>query len=318
MPFEMEDIDPVCSTPYPCLLRRRCLEPLYECKTDVEIMRLLSEKMGMDMIYAKSDQDFLRDVYQHGDQQEGRRCSYDDFATGEFVRNPMTKPEHLVADVRPLRGHALEVLHREARPLATASARRSPISRSSPITSMRTRRIWTIRCAKSTRSWAAASTTSTMCTPSSPCTPVIRELEPEPIIKINAADAAARGIEQGDLVRAYNDHGYAVVKALVTEGIMPGVVSIPAWLPGRPVRRGPYAGPHERVHERFLLEQRILRLPVRSREVRRGCQVMAHYGMVIDTKRCVGCNALHGGVQDGEQRARRIILDARAYRRRGR
>ncbi len=30
-------------------------------------------------------------------------------------------------------------------------------------------------------------------------TPVIRELEPEAMLKINAADAAARGIQQGDL-----------------------------------------------------------------------------------------------------------------------
>ena len=58
-------------------------------------------------------------------------------------------------------------------------------------------------------------------------TPVIREIEPEPLIKINATDAAERGIQQGDVVRAYNDHGYVVLKALVTEGIKPGVVSIP-------------------------------------------------------------------------------------------
>ena len=58
-------------------------------------------------------------------------------------------------------------------------------------------------------------------------TPAMRELEPEPMIKINAADAAARGIAQGDVVRVYNDHGYAVLRALVTEGIKPGVVSIP-------------------------------------------------------------------------------------------
>ena len=52
-----------------------------------------------------------------------------------------------------------------------------------------------------------------------------------------------------------------------------------AWSPFRtggsasPVRGGACPGPDERVHERFLLEQRVLRLPVRSREVRRGCEV---------------------------------------------
>ena len=28
-------------------------------------------------------------------------------------------------------------------------------------------------------------------------------------------------------MKAYNDHGYVVIKALVTEGIKPGVISIP-------------------------------------------------------------------------------------------
>ena len=50
-------------------------------------------------------------------------------------------------------------------------------------------------------------------------TPVMRELEPEPLLKVNATDAAERGIQQGDYVRVYNDHGYAVLKARVTEGI---------------------------------------------------------------------------------------------------
>ena len=49
----------------------------------------------------------------------------------------------------------------------------------------------------------------------------------EPTLKVNASDAAERGISQGDYVRVFNDRGYAVLKAVVTEGIKPGVVSIP-------------------------------------------------------------------------------------------
>ena len=33
----------------------------------------------------------------------------------------------------------------------------------------------------------------------------MRELEPEPLLKVNATDAAERGIQQGDYVRVYND-----------------------------------------------------------------------------------------------------------------
>lgn len=53
--FEVQDFDPVCSVPYPTFTQK-ALDPLYECKTDLEIMRLVTAKMGMD-IYPKSDDD---------------------------------------------------------------------------------------------------------------------------------------------------------------------------------------------------------------------------------------------------------------------
>ena len=48
---------------------------------------------------------------------------------------------------------------------------------------------------------------------------------------INPMDAEARGIADGDTVRAYNDHGEVRVNAKVTTRIIPGVVAIPqgAW-----------------------------------------------------------------------------------------
>jgi anaerobic dimethyl sulfoxide reductase subunit A len=48
---------------------------------------------------------------------------------------------------------------------------------------------------------------------------------------INPLDAAARGIQDGDLVRAWNDRGALVLPARTTPRILPGVVDIPqgAW-----------------------------------------------------------------------------------------
>ncbi len=45
-------------------------------------------------------------------------------------------------------------------------------------------------------------------------------------VRINAEDAATRGIEDGDLVELYNDRGTIIAGAVVSEDIMPGVVSI--------------------------------------------------------------------------------------------
>ena len=174
--FEVQDFDPVCSVPYPTFTQK-VLDPLYECKTDLEIMRLVTAKMGMD-IYPKSDDDFLKEVIDtEANVKQG--CTFDELKTGKLVRDASYTESRMVPkfDKYPLFGCSEHSKYHVHSQLAY--------------------------------------------------TPVMRELEPEPLLKVNATDAAERGIQQGDYVRVYNDHGYAVLKARVTEGIKPGVVSIP-------------------------------------------------------------------------------------------
>ena len=44
------------------------------------------------------------------------------------------------------------------------------------------------------------------------------------LIRLNSEDAAARGIADGDLVRAYNDRGSVVLCVRITERVRPGTV----------------------------------------------------------------------------------------------
>jgi anaerobic dimethyl sulfoxide reductase subunit A len=48
---------------------------------------------------------------------------------------------------------------------------------------------------------------------------------------MSTADARARGIAEGDMVRVFNDRGEVRIPAKVSERIMPGVVDLPqgAW-----------------------------------------------------------------------------------------
>jgi anaerobic selenocysteine-containing dehydrogenase len=55
----------------------------------------------------------------------------------------------------------------------------------------------------------------------------LRELDPEPTVKINPIDAKARGIKSGDHVECFNDRGHAVALASVNEAIRPGTLVYP-------------------------------------------------------------------------------------------
>ncbi len=53
----------------------------------------------------------------------------------------------------------------------------------------------------------------------------LRDIEAEPVLEISAADAAARGIAAGSVVRVFNDRGEYRCKAVVSERARPGVVN---------------------------------------------------------------------------------------------
>lgn len=56
---------------------------------------------------------------------------------------------------------------------------------------------------------------------------------PRPLLEIGAADAAARGIAEGDRVRVYNDRGELFAAAAVSDRLQPGLVTMPfGWWAG--------------------------------------------------------------------------------------
>jgi anaerobic selenocysteine-containing dehydrogenase len=62
--------------------------------------------------------------------------------------------------------------------------------------------------------------------------PSLRKLEPEPVLEINPLDAEPRGIADGDVVRLFNNHGQARLKAKLSTLIKPGVINVSqGWWP---------------------------------------------------------------------------------------
>ena len=62
--------------------------------------------------------------------------------------------------------------------------------------------------------------------------PQLRELLPEPLVDINPADAEERSIRTGDFVMVLSRRGCALMKANVTDAVLPGVVNAPHHWPG--------------------------------------------------------------------------------------
>jgi anaerobic selenocysteine-containing dehydrogenase len=56
--------------------------------------------------------------------------------------------------------------------------------------------------------------------------PMIKEINPEPLLEIHEFDAQKRDIRNGDLVVVHNERGNIKVKAKVTRGIKQGVVAL--------------------------------------------------------------------------------------------
>jgi anaerobic selenocysteine-containing dehydrogenase len=55
----------------------------------------------------------------------------------------------------------------------------------------------------------------------------LRRLMPDPLVNINPTDASPRGIQSGDMVIISSPRGSIMMKANVTDIILPGVVSTP-------------------------------------------------------------------------------------------
>lgn len=222
--FETVDIDPVCSIPF-ANVSQKSIEPLYECRSDIDIMRGLAPHIGLEKMFAQTDEEILAAVYDIP-ANTAAGISSEAILSGDMVRQAnypekshvrvygtaeSARLKYYIEKPTPRNSFGQQVADYEKYPYyepANEAYRENPLIDKYPL----------MGCSEHNKYHVHSQLAYT---------PLMRELEPEPMIKINASDAAARGIAQGDVVKAYNDHGYVVIKALVTEGIKPGVVSIP-------------------------------------------------------------------------------------------
>lgn len=224
--FEMDDVT-IISPPF-VKLQEKAIEPLYESKTDSEIFKLLAQRMGVGAKFqAISDLDFMRE-YLNSDalnqlgitlealqEKKAMRISKDlmIYGAGGVFPTETGRLQFYLENAAPTVDYGQEWDPRkEQLPILfeppSEAWYENPLMEKYPLSLYQEHTRWRVHTTWNRSEW-------------------LRELDPEPIVKINSQDAAPRGIKGGDIVKVYNDRGYVVLKAVINDGLRPGVVNIP-------------------------------------------------------------------------------------------
>ena len=223
--FEYEDII-TQGNHYHLVHATKAVEPPAEALPDTQIIKMLAEKMGYGDLFTMTENEWLRAyldteanaamglTYETLAEQHAFRYLPDPFLLWTdgifytpsqrmefYVENPTVygvalKPADLDREHLP---HFFEP--REAWP-GTELAERFPFVLMSERPRYRVHGQWAYD-------------------------PILRELDPEPTVKMNPADAEALGIEDGTHVECYNDRGHAVAKLVCNDAIRPGTLVYP-------------------------------------------------------------------------------------------
>lgn len=193
--------------------QEKAIEPLYESKSDFSMLAALARRMGMEGFMDQSEEQAIELVLASEHPTMAG-------VTLERLRQGPVLPSHPYAEFRTpsgklefyaeqLRGFGEELpVYRE--PMEGES---SPLAGKYPLTFYSTHTRYRVHSQFANVPWA-------------------RALDPEPALNMSPADAAARGIRDGDIVRVFNDRGEMHLKARVNAGISPGLVNITqGWSP---------------------------------------------------------------------------------------
>ncbi len=219
-----ETLDVVANSQhYHAQISEKAIEPLYESKSDADIVRMLADKMGVGEYFTKSDEEYLDEFLSSPKSEEfginvknlreKKRIRYmkEPFISceGNVFLTPTRRMEFYVENPTPLASSDEPLdIEREHLPRFFPPVEAWPdnsLYKKYPLVLLSERPRFRVHS-----QWYD--------------TPWLRELEPEPFVKINVKDAAARGIANHDYVEVFNDRGRAVVKAVLTEGVKPGAM----------------------------------------------------------------------------------------------
>ncbi|MFX1567499.1 MAG: molybdopterin-dependent oxidoreductase [Promethearchaeota archaeon] len=212
---------PVCSFlefsdflphPYPYVqLQQKVIEPLYESKSDVDIVAGLAEKLGFGQYFQGGEESMIDLIMDHSSLQGYSRDKLRKNAMllREIPENtniplPFSTPSgkiELYAEQLNEDGQALPIYLPPIEAPISGKPQKYPIAFIQGHSRFRTHSMF-------------ANVNSLL------------DLNPEPIVDINPIDASKRGINNGARVTILNDRGRTTLKTRISEGVGPGVIDI--------------------------------------------------------------------------------------------
>ncbi|MFC1943954.1 molybdopterin-dependent oxidoreductase [Chloroflexota bacterium] len=196
-------------------LQQKVIEPLYESKSDFQIAKGLASKLGFGEYFQKSEEEFIETILT-SEHPSMKGITLAGLKEGPIKLTPYSSGTHLRPAFRTPSGRIefysedgrLEKLG-ESLPVfkEPPEGAQQSLAEKYPLCMLSTHTRYRIHSTFANVDW-------------------IREIEPEPVLEMNPVDAEKRGILDGDMVVVYNDRGMVKVKAMLHEGIMPGVVNI--------------------------------------------------------------------------------------------
>jgi molybdopterin-containing oxidoreductase family molybdopterin binding subunit len=189
-------------------LQPKVIEPLYESKSDREIVNELGLRMGLGEDFVLTAEEYVERVLTSG------HPSMEGVTLEKLREGPVEAAPYNVTGFRTPSGR-IEFYSEQMREfgqelpvyLEPIESTRQPQAAKYPVSYISTHTKYGNHSLLANVSW-------------------LRELDPEPLLEINPIDAAKRNIEDGDMVVAFNNRGTVKLKAKVHDGVRPGTVNI--------------------------------------------------------------------------------------------
>ena len=223
--YEVNDVSMCFGTHPYVLLQEKAIEPLYECKGDFEIWKLLAAAMGstaFDGIEAEDycamwmDTDGARAVGLTYDALKEKKAikfvpgdNYVEHASGVWS-TATGKCQFYNESAAPAHNLGLEfVADHERLPYWEPPMEATYDGNAEyPFHYMQVHAKW-----RTHTQWFDV--------------PVLEEVSGEATLHMNPADAEAKGLAAGDLVKAYNERGHVVMPLVINPGVPQGMVTVP-------------------------------------------------------------------------------------------